>query len=187
VSVITTSALPNSARPLSITDRGWTFGNDAGQPALARRHPLTVEGEEVGSFQVALTCGDTPETYQVSYSERRSMRSRVGSDSLKQIDVVLAGRTLPLKVVSSEPGLRTLLLTSSAQGAIPASSVKDFASGRSRSFTILTLSGTDESTAIRMGNSGVAQNLEQLAESCRNLPAVQPPARGVHAEAKPRE
>src|SRR5215210_4268281 len=185
VSVITTSVLPVSSRPLSSTDRGWTFVNDAGQPALARRHPLTVEGDEVGSFQVTLTCGDTPENYEVSYSERRSMRSRVGSDALKQIDVVLAGRTLPLKVVSSEPAPRSFLLTSAANGSIPASSVKDFGSGRSRSLTILTMSGSDESTAIRMGNSGVAQNLEQLAETCRTSPTQ--PGRGVHAEAKPRE
>jgi hypothetical protein len=186
VSVITTSALPATSRPLSIADRGWTFVNDAGQPTLTRRHPLTVDGDEVGSFQVALSCGDTPESYQVRYRERRSMHSRVGSDALKEIRVLLAGRPLPLNVVSSESGSRSFVLTSEAHGILPATLVRDFASGRTRSLIIETVSSTDDSTAIRLGNSGVAPNLEQLTESCSN-PPMQLPARGVHAEAKPRE
>jgi hypothetical protein len=186
VSVITTSLLPASSRSLSITDRGWTFVNDVGQPTLVRRHPLTVEGDEVGSFQIALSCSEKPESYQISYSERRSMRSRVGSDSLKEIDVLLGGRTVPLNMISSESGSRSFVLTSTAHGAMPASLMKDFASGRARSLTIETVSSTDESTAIRMGNSGVAQGLEQLVASC-STPPMQPPAPGVHAEVKPRE
>lgn len=186
VSVVTTSALPASSRPLFITDRGWTFVNDAGQPTLARRHPLTVEGDEVGSFQIALSCSEKSESYQVTYTERRSMRSSVGTDSLKEIDVLLGGRIVPLNMVSSEPGARSIILSSTAHGPVPASLVRDFANGRARSLTVQTLTATDESTAIRIGNSGVTQGLEQLAESCGTL-SVQPPARGVHAEAKPRE
>src|SRR5215210_4937870 len=107
VSVISTSIPRTGARPLPATDRGWTFINEEGQPTLTRRHPLTVEGDEVGSFQVALTCGETPESYQVTYSERRSMYSRVGSDSLKEIGLLLGGRTVPLTVASSGTAQRS--------------------------------------------------------------------------------
>lgn len=184
VTVIASAGLSVAGGATSIADHGWAFVNDAGLPLLMRRHPLTVEGEEVGSFEVALTCGHTPESYQVSYSERRSMRSRVGSDSLKQIDVRLGGRTLPLNLVSSEAAPRSFVLESKARAPMPATLMKDFASGRVRSLTIETINRSDESTAIRMGNVGVAHNLDQLAESCSS-PPMQPPTRGVHAEVKP--
>lgn len=182
VNVMTTSALAGDARSLSIADRGWTFVNEDGTPRLSRRHPLTVEGDDVGSFRVTLGCGEAPESYQVTYEERRSTRSRVGSDSLKEVRVLLGGRTVRLNVVSSETAPRSFVLNSKAQGPLPASLLKEFASARARSLMVETVSSMDESTAIRLGNSGVAQNLEQLAESC--MPTS---ARGVHAEAKPRE
>jgi hypothetical protein len=186
VSVVAASTPRAGARPLSATDRGWTFINEEGQPTLTRRHPLTVEGDEVGSFQVALTCGETPESYHVTYSERRSMYSRVGSDSLKEIGLLLGGRTVPLTVASSGTAQRSSVLSSVAQGALPSSLIKDFASGRPRSMTVETVSSTDERTAIRMGNSGVSQALDQLALTCSG-PLMQSAARGVHAEAQPRE
>jgi hypothetical protein len=186
VSVVATSTLRavGGMRSLPASALGWTFGGDSDSPSLARRHPLTVDGDEVGSFEVSLACGETAESYEVTYRERRSMRSRVGADSLKRIDVLIGGRTVPLSVVSSEPTARSLVLSSEARGAVPATLVKEFAGGRVRSLTVETLSSTDESTAIRVGNTGVAQSLNQLAASCLGPHA---PGRGVHAEAKPRE
>jgi hypothetical protein len=186
VSVVAASAAVRSSagiRPQQAA-LGWTFEDDTGAPSLARRHPLTVEGDEVGSFVLSLACGQTPESYEVTYRERRSMRSRVGADSLKRIDLLIGGRTVPLNVVTSEPAARSLVLNSEARGALPATLLKEFAGGRVRSLTVETLSSMDESTAIRVGNTGVAQSLSQLAVSCVN---PQMPVRGVHAEAKPRE
>src|SRR5579862_3824134 len=33
-----------------VNGRGWVSVTRAGQPALARNHPLTVDGERIGSF-----------------------------------------------------------------------------------------------------------------------------------------
>ena len=38
----------------------------AGAVALARRHPLTVEGEEIGSFDLSVACGAGADSYDVS-------------------------------------------------------------------------------------------------------------------------
>lgn len=186
VSVIATSAprATSGIRPLPAAPLGWTFADESGTPSLARRHPLTVEGDEVGSFELSLACGETAESYEITYRERRSMHSRVGADSLKRIDLLIGGRTVPLNLLSSEPGPRSFVLSSEARGALPATLIKEFAAGRVRSLTLETLSSTDESTAIRVGNTGVAQSLNQLAAACVS---PQAPARGVHAEAKPRE
>jgi hypothetical protein len=114
------------------------------------------------------------------------MRSRVGADSLKQIDLLIGGRTVPLNVVASEAARRSLVLNSEASGAVPATLIKEFAGGRVRSLTIETLSSMDESTSIRVGNTGVAQSLNQLALSCSNRPEPPTQMREVRAEAQPR-
>ena len=188
VSVVATSAVraASGIRPLAAAALGWTLANDSGSTVLARRHPLTVEGDEVGSFELSLACGKTSESYEVTYRERRSMRSRVGADSLKQIDLLIGGRTVPLNVVASEAARRSLVLNSEASGAVPATLIKEFAGGRVRSLTIETLSSMDESTSIRVGNSGVAQSLNQLALSCSNRPEPPTQMREVRAEAQPR-
>ena len=43
----------------------------SGVAALARRHPLTVEGEEIGSFDLVVACVAGGDGYNVSYMERR--------------------------------------------------------------------------------------------------------------------
>src|SRR5919202_2632004 len=40
----------------AITDRGWAMLDKSGRPMLARRHPLTIEGEEIGSFDLIFAC-----------------------------------------------------------------------------------------------------------------------------------
>ena len=71
---------------------GWAVAS--GVATLARRHPLTVEGEEIGSFDLVVACSPGADTYDVSYIERRhrgeqtplpaaidSISLRVGSNS----------------------------------------------------------------------------------------------------------
>src|SRR5262249_14339333 len=36
---------------------GWVLMHRDGNPALVRQHPLTVEGDKIGGFEVALACG----------------------------------------------------------------------------------------------------------------------------------
>jgi hypothetical protein len=64
----TTSAPPvNNIRRVvaAANERGWTIVRQPDTTALVRRHPLTVEGEGIGSFDVMLTCGETPGEYSI--------------------------------------------------------------------------------------------------------------------------
>ena len=38
-------------------EQGWAMVERAGASMLARRHPLTIEGDEIGSFDLVLACG----------------------------------------------------------------------------------------------------------------------------------
>ena len=42
-----------------------------GRPALGRSHPLTVEGDDVGAFELKFACGEPGRDYIVTYVEQR--------------------------------------------------------------------------------------------------------------------
>ena len=81
---------------------GWVMTQRAGGAALVRQHPLTIEGDRIGGFEVALACGQKSGTYVVTYTETR--RNADDPDAaVKQVDLWIEGKTAPLDVVSSQP------------------------------------------------------------------------------------
>jgi hypothetical protein len=143
----------------SLAERGWMLIDSSGPATLARRHPLTVRGDDIGTFDLTFSCGDA-EGYTVSYIEQRSGQR----GPVRQIEMVLAGKTIPLQVVSSEAkpnGLDTF-----ARATVPSALVKQFADPDSRSVLIETATAAKETTAVRIGNAGAAQNFAQFAAAC---------------------
>jgi hypothetical protein len=176
--LVTNSSLSTTvaARPTTINERGWAVVERAGAQALGRRHPLTIEGEDVGRFDVVFSCGDTSDSFAVTYLERRRGRDpQHAAAPLKQVSVLIGHRTVPLEISSSEAADKTGELVSLARGSVPAALMTAFANnGNARSLTVRTAGGEDPETAIRIGNTGVAQSLAQLAGSCiRKTAAVQ--------------
>ena len=169
---VSMSAQPMPRVPPS--ERGWVVNNKPGQSSLRRRHPLTVEGDEIGSFDIILGCGSN-DGYDVTYVERRRP-----TEPLKQVEIAVGRRSVPLQIVTSE--IKETELASLARGVMPASVVNTLSRSGSRSLMVTTSNGSNVATTIRVGNSGVSQNLPQFAASC----AGQPGARGdTHAELVP--
>jgi hypothetical protein len=157
---------PTGARKLSaMGERGWFTVERAGQQTLARRHPLTLEGEDIGSFELTFACTETADTYAVTYAERRTLKADA-PDQLRKVTMSLGGRTAALDVISSEQNANQL--ASQARGTIPASVVKYLADTGNRSVT-LAASSNNANTVIRVGNSGVAQHYARLASACGRL------------------
>ena len=177
------AAASASATPLPRvppSERGWVTSGKAGQSSLRRRHPLTIEGDEIGSFDIILACAGNAENYDVTYVERRRSAGTRLAEPLKQVAISLGKRSVPLKIVTSE--FKQTELSSLARGVLPVSLFETLARQGSRSLTVTTSSGNEAATLIRVGNSGVAENLPRLAASC----ADQPAARGdAHAELAP--
>ena len=160
---------------------GWAMSERAGRVALIRRHPLTVEGEDFGSFDLTFSCGDKPNEYRVSYSEsRRSGDDKAAPQPLKDVHLRLGYKTVVLALTpvppNGEPGERA----SSASGVVPAAMISGFASSASRSLMIETTTPDGASTSIRIGNTGAAQHFPQLATSCAQ-------ARIEHAGLQPKK
>jgi hypothetical protein len=148
--------------------RGWTLLDQEGVPAvLARRHPLTYEGEQFGSFDLTLGCGDMPGTYTLTYTEQR-----VGSASaplppiVKQVRLWIDDADLVLRVTSSDAKKKSRRVDTVATTTISSSQLRAFAATASRSLAVQTRSAGQPATMIRIGNNGFAKSFPQFEAVC---------------------
>jgi hypothetical protein len=147
-------------------EQGWSMVDRAGANVLARRHPLTVEGDEIGSFDLFFACG-SDEGYLATYVEERRAEDRSQLAPLSSVTLRAGGQTAALKIVSSDlRGGGTGTLASVASGTVPAALVRAFAASGSHSMLVDTDSANLRTT-IRIGNAGAARNLPQLASRCQ--------------------
>jgi len=164
----------------AISERHWAMADHAGAAVLARHHPLTVEGEDIGSFDLMVACGAGSDSYDVSYVERRH-----GGDhtpvpvTLSAVTLRVGDASALLKVASSERRGEPDELVSTAAATVPAALIGGFAADGNHSMVIETKSIDSKSdgmvTIIRLGSAGAQQNLPRLAANCGK-------AAGRHAE-----
>ena len=156
----------NGARANPISDRRWSMVDRAGTAVLARRHPLTVEGEDIGSFDLVLACGEGSSSYDVSYIERRRNGEQLPlPGELGKVTMRIGNTALTMKVSSSERRAQPDQLLTYASASLPASAFAAFAAAGNRSVVIETES-KDMVTVIRLGNTGAQMNWPKLTESC---------------------
>jgi hypothetical protein len=185
----TSASVLASGTRTTVNGRSWVIADRSGRATLSRKHPLTIEGEDIGMFELMLACGDSAKDYAVTYTEqRRADGAGRKPQALTDVEISVAGKTVQLKVVSSQPTTRAQEMESVATGSISADLIKSFADVRSRSLSVETTS-EDTETAIRIGNAGVARTFSQFAAAC----AAQAPVRSAgrdglrrEAEAQPR-
>src|SRR5207237_10077131 len=86
----------------AIRDRAWSIIEKSGRPMLARRHPLTLEGEEIGSFDLIFACGGGANGYTASYAETRKRPApRRTPVALKDVSLAVGRESAVLRVVSA--------------------------------------------------------------------------------------
>ena len=157
----------DGARATEISERRWALVEHAGVVVLARRQPLTVEGEDIGSFDLMLACGAGSDSYDVNYVERRYDGDRIQVPTALGAVTLLAGRmSASLKVVSSEHRTDPDELVTYATGTVPAALMGAFSAVGSHSMMIETKSDR-MATGIRFGNTGAQDSLPRLTAACQ--------------------
>jgi len=168
-------ALSSGARS-AVNNRAWAMLAGEGRPALGRSHPLTVEGDDLGTFDIAFACSEQGRDLNVTYTERRQASAGHAPAALTEVELSIAGRTVPLKVVSSRATDKSLggaaALATLATGKVSLDLLQSFAERNGRSLTIETNSD-DTSTIIRVGNAGISRVLPQLSSGCAALAGQQ--------------
>jgi hypothetical protein len=166
-----------------VTSLGWAFVERDGQHVLVRRHPLTIEGLEIGHFELAFSCSEKPDSYQVTYREKRIMaNSPAGAaDRLETVGISVRQSNSPqrsmLIVDESNPANGVAELLSRARGTVPASFLEmvvmtpsgdAVASSSQQGLVVTTTTVEKVRTVIRLGQTGLMEGLRQLAKSCGN-------------------
>jgi hypothetical protein len=170
------AALANGARA-PVNGRSWAMLANAEARALGRSHPLTVEGDDIGTFELNFACGESGRDYAVTYVEHRRGREDWTTPAVVTgVGISLSGKSVPLKIMSSRPNGRPLEIDTVASGRLSPELLKAFADAGGRSLTIETTSD-NISTAIRVGNAGFAHALPQLIASCAGQPRMRNTAR----------
>lgn len=153
-------------RAMPISGKRWSVVEREGAGVLARRHPLTVEGEPIGSFDLIVACRADGDSYDVRYLERRRSGARgEPSGALRSVKLFAGYRSAALKVVSSVYKDGSDELVTTAVGSVPAALIEGFAAPGHHSMTVRTQSAR-RATAIRLGNTGARKNLPRLAGGC---------------------
>lgn len=167
-------ALSSGARA-TVNSRAWAMLAGDSRPALGRSHPLTVEGEDLGSFDLAFACSEQGKDLMVTYTEQRRASGGKTLAALTDVELSIAGRTVPLKVVSSRTADKAngpAELATLATGKVPLDVLQSFADRNGRSLTVETTSD-DTSTVIRVGNAGISRVLPQLSAGCAAVASQQ--------------
>lgn len=164
-------SMTQGARVNPISERRWAMAERDGVAVLARRHPLTVEGETIGWFDLVVSCGAGGKSYDVRYVEHRHSQSDMPLPAgLGAVTMRVASLTAKLTVASSERNGDAEELVSYAAGSVPASLMGAFASSGRHSMVIETKTAGAANrgmvTVIRLGNTGAQQSLPQLAAQC---------------------
>lgn len=161
-------------------ERGWIAAERDGATTLIRRHPLTVEGEDIGTIELAFACGSSAGEYQVLYTETRRGTDAAAAQPLKNVGLRVANKVVPLTLSPSQSADNPGEVRSSATGTVTGSMLHNFASSTTRSIVIETAAENSDVAVIRIGNTGAAVNLIPFVSGC-----AQQPARAEHAGLQP--
>jgi hypothetical protein len=160
-------AMAESRRP-SPSERGWSLGDRSGPPVLSRVHPLTLEGERIGTFELEFACADAPGSYTLTYKEiRYGPGDRDLPRGIGRVELIMADQAQDLKIASSERRMQRGELESLASGAVPARMVRRFAGDGPASMMLSTESAGSPQTNIRVGNVGFAKGFARLESACQ--------------------
>ena len=172
---------PETTASIPVNPLGWMIVERKGHRILVRQHPITIEGQEIGAFEISFTCGDKPDTYRVSYHEKRFLPNSpaIVTDRLEAVGISIRQENSYLRALltleESVPGRVPAELVSKAQGTITASFLQtavattsgDAVASSSQQGMIIATTTIDKTrTVIRLGQTGLPEGLRQLSTSC---------------------
>jgi hypothetical protein len=145
-------------------ERGWTLVEGNPRATLLRRHAITIEGEEIGQFELALACGEGSDSFKVAYADQRSLTD-LKSARLKDVTLWMGNERVALKIDSSLPQAEAEL-ESRASGVVTAAFLEKLRTDPSGTVVVGTRTTDNVRTSIRVGSAGFAKAFLRLSSNC---------------------
>ena len=172
----------------TIQERSWAMLANAGRLQIGRTHPLTVEGEDIGRFDLSFACGDPGSDIAVTYFEQR----RGGRQSRRcspRSNCRLPASRCRSRWCRRSPERGRRSSTRSRRGRVPVELFKSFADPRSRSLLIETSSEdrrprSGSATPASRGASRSSQRIAARSRRCATRSAPSCAARLKRSRAR---
>ena len=146
-----------------------------GKRRTSRRHdlgspiPLTLQGEEIGHFEISFGCGDK-DHYKAAYSETR----RIAEEKpvrLVGLAIATAGKQVAtFNVVSSLRDMREANMSSIASGTVSPAFMGELTRNGGQSLAVATIDSNKVKTVIIIGPVGLSAGSKQFLAKC-NIPS----------------
>ena len=167
-----TSGVAKDDRPATkaarapVPERGWTLVEGTPHASLLRRHALTIEGEEIGEFELSLACSGSERGYKLAYNDFRQLSSDSKADPVRDVTLRLGGERVSLAVQASAADARANELRSVASGQVTAEFIDKLRTDPNGVIVVKTQTASSVSTSIRVGGSGFAKAFPRFAKEC---------------------
>jgi hypothetical protein len=155
---------PGSSPPAQAA-LGWMLVEKQDLHALVRTHPLTIDGEQIGSFEISFRCADNPGVYVAQYVEkRRSTRSP--DDRLNAVGISAERERAMLTIQSSRTEQPGAEIISVARGVVSAKFMNALGSAGNSPLVVATATVSKARTTILVGRAGLPENLSKMTTAC---------------------
>ena len=154
-----------AARPLDVMDRTWAANDAYGARGVSRRHPLTIEGEQIGSFELSFVC--RAGNLNAVYVEQRKPRVVAPADRVTRVGIGAGKERAMLKVQSSNVEAASGELRTVAQVRVAPEFLAALSESEGQTLVVATQTDTNVRTAIRPGNTGFGESFKQAIAECR--------------------
>ena len=140
----------------------WTLVGAGAERGIVRRHPLTLQGDDIGSLLLTIACAEKPMTLTLRYWETRRLVN--AGDVITRAVVGLGRERVPLTIESSR--VVAGRLESIAKADAPLALLAKLMAPNPQAFTVATLTKLKEQTVIHVGMTGLGEVLPKLSAEC---------------------
>jgi hypothetical protein len=157
-----TGAAPPAASPFG---QSWSLVGTGEERALARRHPLTIEGQEIGSFEIMFSCADRYE-YRVIYRDTRKADLAGKTGRVASVELYAGRARVPLNIDPAGADDARSEAKSTARGSVPKAFLELLTGPSPSPLIIRTVTTNKLGTTIRVGSAGLQENYRSMAAGC---------------------
>jgi hypothetical protein len=144
----------------------WQIVEQGGVLILARQFPLTLDGEEIGHFEISFACGGSDD-YKAAYTETRRIAENTAM-RLTGVGLGVGGQMASLPVGSSVRNLHDVTIDSIATGTASVAFITELMRDGGQVLGVATVDSNGIKTNIKIGRTGLSDGFKHFVAKCKS-------------------